>query len=116
MDTPYTEGLQRFAEQHGMADRLHFAGLVPDPERYYDAIDIAVNSRITPEPFGLSVVEAMMMGRPVLVHALGGPAETVVDGVTGWHVNDPSAESFAAGIERALSDQAAVAGDEGPGA
>lgn len=105
LDTPYTDGLREYAEQRGMTDRLHFTGLVSNPECYYEIIDIAINSRITAEPFGLSVVEAMMMGRPVLVHALGGPAETVVDGVTGWHVNDPSVESFAAGIKRALKDR-----------
>ncbi len=45
------------------------------------------------------------MRRPVLVHALGGPAETIVDGVTGWHVPEPSVESFAAGIRRTLEDR-----------
>ncbi len=33
-----------------------------------------------------------MMERPVLVHASGGPAETVTDGVTGWHVPESSAD------------------------
>jgi D-inositol-3-phosphate glycosyltransferase len=45
------------------------------------------------EPFGLVPVEAMARGRAVLVANGGGPAESVVDGVTGVHVDplDPAA-------------------------
>lgn len=86
--------------------RLHMLGHVPDPECYYGLLDVAVNSRIDPEPFGLSVIEAMMMGKPVLVHALGGPAETVIDGGTGWHMPSPRIEDMQAGIARAIEQRA----------
>jgi len=39
------------------------------------------------EPFGLVPVHAMAHGRAVLASGTGGPAETVVDGVTGVHVD-----------------------------
>lgn len=40
------------------------------------------------EPFGLSVVEAMMCGTPVIAFARGSMCELIVDGVTGYLVND----------------------------
>ncbi len=46
-----------------------------------------------------------MMERPVLVHALGGPAETVIDGETGWHMSHPTVECYSQGIRRALQDR-----------
>jgi glycosyltransferase involved in cell wall biosynthesis len=98
--------LREAARRAGAENRLHLMGTVPDPERYFAASDLVINSRIDPEPFGLTVVEAMMMGRPLLVHALGGPAETVLDGATGWHVHAPTEEAFAAGLQRALRDRA----------
>ena len=104
-DGPEAAELKRLVAVHGAIERLRFAGQVPDPEAYYDAIDIAINSRVDAEPFGLSVVEAMLMHRPVLVHALGGPAETVVDGVSGWHVFKPDVDSFERGLRRALADR-----------
>ncbi len=104
-DADYVERLQRIAAEGGAAERLHIVGRVPDPERYYPALDIAVNSYTAPESFGLAAVEAMMMERPVLTHAAGGPGETVLDGVTGWHVPDPSIEAFARGLQRALGDR-----------
>ncbi len=101
----FADELRALAARLRAGDRLHIVGSVPDPERYYGIVDLAINARIDPEPFGLSVVEAMMMGKPVLVHALGGPAETVIDGVTGWHVHEPTVEGFKAGLLRALADR-----------
>jgi glycosyltransferase involved in cell wall biosynthesis len=67
--------------------------------------DVVIAARRDPEPFGLTVIEAMMCGRPVLAGGVGGPAETLVDGVTGWLLADPSPAGLRAGIERVLADQ-----------
>ena len=40
------------------------------------------------EPFGLSVVEAMACGTPVIAYRRGSMAELIVDGVTGFLVDD----------------------------
>jgi hypothetical protein len=52
------------------------------------------------EDFGMVPVEAQACGRPVVALAQGGALESVVEGVTGILVPDPSVEAFAA----ALSD------------
>ncbi len=104
-DDAHADAIRDAATRAGAAHRVHFAGLVDDPERYYAGADIVGNMRVDPEPFGLSVIEAMMMGRPVLAHALGGPAETVVDGVTGWHYHDPTPDAIADAIRRALDER-----------
>ena len=46
------------------------------------------------------------MGTPVLVHALGGPAETVVDGDSGWHCRDPSVGGFERSLRRVIDERA----------
>ncbi len=104
-DLGFAARVKQIAAAAGRSERLHFLDRVPDPERYYPAIDIAVNWNIGPEPYGLSVIEAMMMAKPVLVHAAGGPAETVLDGRTGWHVGDASVASLVGGMRRALADR-----------
>jgi glycosyltransferase involved in cell wall biosynthesis len=53
------------------------------------------------EDFGIAPVEAQACGTPVIALARGGALETVVDGVTGVLVDEPTAAAFAGGIARA---------------
>ena len=59
----------------------------------------------TQEHFGYVPIEAMAAGRPVVVADSGGPAETVVEGVTGF-VRPPTAQAFADALERLIVDPA----------
>ncbi len=104
-ESGYAELLRKAAADAGAAGRLHLLGAVADVERYYPMLDVAVNARVDPEPFGLSVIEAMLMGVPVLAHASGGPAETVVDGETGWLMPGTSDADFDAALSRVLADR-----------
>jgi glycosyltransferase involved in cell wall biosynthesis len=59
------------------------------------------------EPFGLSVVEAMACGTPVIAYQRGSMSEVVDEGVTGFLVHD--VESAVAAVEQAVSlDRSAV--------
>jgi glycosyltransferase involved in cell wall biosynthesis len=44
-----------------------------------------------PEPFGLSVVESLAAGTPVIASPLGSMPELLRDGATGWLVDDDDA-------------------------
>lgn len=85
--TPEIGELRRLAGELGVLDRVTFVGKrQPDELRdYYSAGDVAVT---TPwyEPFGLTPLEGMACGRPVVGSAVGGIAFTVVDGLTGFLV------------------------------
>jgi glycosyltransferase involved in cell wall biosynthesis len=52
------------------------------------------------EDFGITAVEAMAAGRPVLAFGRGGGAETVIDGVTGTHLEDQTWEELAGTVLR----------------
>lgn len=55
------------------------------------------------EDFGIMPVEAMANGTPVVVGTRGGATESVLDGVSGVHVDDWSASSLRDSVERAAS-------------
>lgn len=105
LDSPNGASLRDTIKRCDLGDHVHLLGHSDQPERALAAADLVINPTLTAEAFGLTIVEAMMLAKPVLAHALGGPTETVTDGVTGWHMNNPSVESFADGLIRALRDR-----------
>jgi glycosyltransferase involved in cell wall biosynthesis len=67
--------LRTQAEALGLAGRVGFVGYQADPARVYRGLDVVVHASTLPEPFGLTVVEAMACGRAVVVSRAGGAAE-----------------------------------------
>ena len=63
------------------------------------------------EDFGIVPVEAMAAGCPVIVNRVGGAAESVVDGVTGFHVDPDDLEQVAAAVGRVGDVDPAAAQD-----
>jgi glycosyltransferase involved in cell wall biosynthesis len=102
----YGTKLQAQVSALGLAERVHWLDTVPNPECYWACCDIAISARRDAEPFGLSIVEAMLMQRPVLAHSLGQPGATVEEGRTGWLYHQPSASALAATLCRALAARA----------
>jgi D-inositol-3-phosphate glycosyltransferase len=92
--TPELGRLMALAEREGVASHVRFEGRRDRAalRHYYAAADVFVS---TPwyEPFGITPVEAMACGLPVVGAAVGGIKSTVVDGETGFLVppRDPAA-------------------------
>jgi glycosyltransferase involved in cell wall biosynthesis len=85
-DGPLVAPLRDRAEQIGLADRVHFHDAVA-PRRVFEflhAHDLLVHASKS-ETFGMTAVEAVAAGLPVLVTRCGGPQETLagLDGVAG---------------------------------
>jgi glycosyltransferase involved in cell wall biosynthesis len=106
LGTAYTDELKRLVDDCGLTGRVHFLGNVSNPSQFYAACDVVANPHVQAEGFGISVIEAMMMARPVLAGALGGPAETISDGLTGWLVEEVSVTGYLKGLRRMLADRA----------
>ena len=69
-----------------LRDHLHYLGFRDDVEAVYAAADIFVCPSAF-ESYGLANLEAMACALPVVSTGCGGPAETIVDGVTGFSLN-----------------------------
>jgi glycosyltransferase involved in cell wall biosynthesis len=67
--------LQSRAAGNGLADRVGFIPFQSDPADVYQMFDVVVHASTRPEPFGLTIAEAMGCGKPVVIAAAGGAAE-----------------------------------------
>lgn len=103
---PHACRLQELAESSGVADRVRLVGAVPREEmgRWYRSADVLVAAPWY-EPFGLTPLEAMACGVPVIGTAVGGITDTVVDGLTGDLVPPRDPRALGTTVRRLLGDR-----------
>ena len=105
--TPEIGVLHALASELGVLDQVRFVGRrqPDDLHLWYAAADVAVT---TPwyEPFGLTPLEAMACGTPVIGSRVGGIAFTVADGETGFLVPPRDPEALSGRLEEILHDPA----------
>jgi glycosyltransferase involved in cell wall biosynthesis len=99
------ERVHALAAERGMGDRLHFLGFRTPGAQWLAGCDLLMVPAID-EPFGRTLIEAMLVGTPVVATASGGNVEAIRDGVTGLLVPSEDAEALAAACLRLLSDPA----------
>jgi glycosyltransferase involved in cell wall biosynthesis len=102
---PVARLLRQQAAERGVADRLRLVGAVAAEEmpRWYRSAEL-VACPAWYEPFGLTALEAMACGVPVVAYAVGGFIDTVVDAVTGTLVPPRDHRALATAMRGLLSD------------
>jgi glycosyltransferase involved in cell wall biosynthesis len=98
----YYESVKAAAVELGISDRVRFLGWQPDIQKVIAACDIYCQPNLYPEPFGITFIEALYAGKPVVATALGGPKE-IVDNTCGFLVA-PESHSIADALSRLVSD------------
>ena len=105
-ESPEIKRLSALASKLGVEERVVFTGSRPqrDLYRYYGAADVSVTVPHY-EPFGMTPLEAMACGTPVIGSRVGGIKTSVADGKTGFLVPPKNAETLANRLLRLLSDE-----------
>ena len=105
---PERESLYKLALHLNISDRVHFLGAVAhsDLPRIISQADIFVQPSIGEEAFGISIVEAMSCGVPVLASRNGGIPEVVIDSKTGLLLPAGDKESWKEAIVTLLKQPA----------
>ncbi len=106
--------LRAMAGELGVADTVHFIGRCDDVPTLLAASYACVLTSDA-EGFSNSLIEYMAAGKPVVATAVGGAAETIVEGVTGFIVSPNDDAAMAKHLINLLSDETAAKkmGDSG---
>jgi glycosyltransferase involved in cell wall biosynthesis len=104
----YAAELKQMVLARGLADRVHFLGHRNDVPKLMMAVDAMVHPSIDPEPFGRTLVEAMLARVPVIATNAGAAPDILQGGRAGTLVppNDPVA--LARAIATVLTKPAAL--------
>jgi glycosyltransferase involved in cell wall biosynthesis len=76
--------LEALAIRHNLGDRVVLPGVLKDIRPAVSAMDIFVLPSRAVETFSNAALEAMSLARPVVLSNIGGAAEMVVDGKSGF--------------------------------
>ena len=104
-DGPMRDELQRLASDLGINGRVHFAGSRRDLAECIGAMDVFVLPSEW-EGISLSLLEAMVLERPVVAHSMVGITEAIEDRRSGILVPQHRPDAMANAILRLLNDGA----------
>jgi glycosyltransferase involved in cell wall biosynthesis len=101
---PYLKNFKELAQSMGIRNVV-FTGYVDELGPAYGSCDIFASASDT-ETFGLTFVEAMRMGKPVIGVRKLGPKEIIQDRKTGFLVEPSNPADMARAMDKLLSDKA----------
>ncbi|MYG39301.1 MAG: glycosyltransferase family 4 protein [Nitrospira sp. SB0677_bin_15] len=106
---PFLQGLREKVAQAGLQDRILFLPEVPVEEmpRWYQVLDLLVAPQRW-EGFGLTPLEAMACGVPVIATTVGAFDELVVDGKTGRLIPPGDVGQMRAAVDTTLASPATL--------
>lgn len=93
----------------GLEERVTFLGQRGDVPDLMAAVDCVVHPSVDPEPFGLTLVEAMFAGTPVIATDAGAAREILEDGRAGCLVPPGDPAALAAALRAFFADPAGAA-------
>lgn len=97
--------LVKAVNELGIRQYVFFTGFRDDIYDVLSSFNIFVLASSLPEGLGKVIIEAMMMGKPVVATMSGGPSEVVIDGETGFLVPPKDPEKMAEAISKLLNNE-----------
>ncbi len=104
-DGPERQSLEAESKRRSLSGHVIFAGVRRDVKRIYSAMDIFTLPSTCEEAFGMVLIEAMAMAKPVIATRVGGIPEILEHDVNGILVPPHDAGALAGAIRRCLSDR-----------
>lgn len=100
---PLQSQLEGLVCEQGISDCVQFAGFRTDMDRILPNLDIVVHPALR-EGLGVSLLQAALVGVPIVASAVGGIPEIVIDGETGYLTQPGDVDAISSSILKLLRD------------
>jgi len=94
LEPNYPARLRQEVEARNLKNNVSLVGFQSDIPLWMQAMDVVVHASDN-EPFGIVIVEAMALGKPVVAGDQGGPAEIISDGENGLLASFENSDALA---------------------
>jgi glycosyltransferase involved in cell wall biosynthesis len=91
-------------QRKGLEEYFEFTGHVTNVIDYMNQSTIIVHTSIEPEPFGMVIIEAMALEKPVIATSIGGPLEIIDHEIDGFLIPPMNPTLLAENIIRLAKD------------
>lgn len=101
------DDVEAFARRHSDAGNVTIHPRTDNPAQFYSNADLVLNlSRVDQwiETFGLTLVEAMTFGLPVIAPPIGGPVEIVTHGTEGYCIDSRNGAALREAVLKLADD------------
>jgi L-malate glycosyltransferase len=103
-DGPYRSHLEHLCDEFKLREYVHFLGSRKDAYELYAMLDLFCMTSVWAEPFGMTMLEAMSQGVPVIAFDSGAVKEIIQHGSSGWII-PPDSAALSDAILQARSDR-----------
>jgi glycosyltransferase involved in cell wall biosynthesis len=101
----YVNEIKSFIKENGLQDEITLTGHRADVPELLSCMEIFIHASISPEPFGMVILEAMALKKAIIASNEGGPLEMLKDGKSGYLIEPGNSELLAEKIDKLLSDK-----------
>lgn len=101
----YEKELKHIVASKGLQANMVFTGQRNDVPDIMNAINVMVHTTLAPDPYPGVVIEAMLIGKPIIATNIGGPAEAIENRKTGVLIPPDDPSILAEKICELLSDE-----------
>lgn len=109
-DGEYMGALKELAAQNGVEDRVLFLGTIDNSElpKYLNMCDVYVQPTIGNEAFGITIIEAMACGLPVVASKNGGIVDIIENGRNGYLFAIKDVNAMAVCLQEAYANKESI--------
>jgi glycosyltransferase involved in cell wall biosynthesis len=103
-DQSYCDQLQKLIDEHQLQDHVIMTGYQKNVADHVNSFDIFVHTSVEPEPFGIVIIEALALKKPVIVSNIGAPQEIIEDKNSGLLFDITSVDDLVEKLDSLIQD------------